>query len=101
MQDKDHVGGKFFPPFATFIQFFAWEGKTVKPVIIIEFSPAAHRVRLRTTNFGLARRTRRRMRPTRSIPTSTRNPNVMTVTAETYRKGVAQSRQVWQPHPTC
>jgi hypothetical protein len=29
MQDKDHVGGKFFPSFATFVQFFAWEGKTV------------------------------------------------------------------------
>jgi len=46
---------------------------------------------LPASDFGLARRTRRRVRPTRSISTSTRNPNVMTATAEIYRKGVAQS----------
>ena len=36
-------------------------------------------------------RTRRRMRPTRSISISTHNPNVMSATAEIYRNGVAQS----------
>jgi len=51
-------------------------------------------------DFGLARRTRRRVRPTRSISTSTRNPNVMTATAEIYRKRVAQSRrQPWADIP--
>jgi hypothetical protein len=45
MQDKDHVGGKFFPPFATFVQFFAWEGKTVKPVIIIDVFPTCNPAR--------------------------------------------------------
>jgi len=81
--------------------------------------PAAHRVRLRTTRpythqpgtatthpgrlhlpqprflpasgLGLARRTRRRMSPTRSISTSTHNPIVMSADSGIYRKWVEQS----------
>ncbi len=47
---------------------------------------------LSASGLGIARRTRRRIRPTRSISTSTRNPKVMTTASEIYRKGVAQSR---------
>ncbi len=42
---------------------------------------------LPAADFGLARRTRRRARPTRSISTSTRNSSVMTSASEIYRKG--------------
>jgi|GEM_PF-3848659 len=49
---------------------------------------------LPASDSGLARQTRRRVRPTRSISTSTRNHDVMTTASEIYRKGVAQSRRV-------
>jgi transposase-like protein len=98
-----------------------WAEEAIPEGLTVFDFPAAHRVRQRTTNgleginrelrrrtrclhlpqprflpasdFGLARRTRRRVRPTRSISTSTRKPNVMTATAEIYRKGVVQSRR--------
>jgi transposase-like protein len=52
-----------------------WAEIAVPESLTVFDFPAAHRVRLRTTNFDLARRTRRRMRPARSISTSTRNHN--------------------------
>jgi len=95
--------------------------KTAVAESLTVFDPlAAHRIRLRITGpythqpgtapahphqqhlpqsrflpaprLCLARQTRRRARPTRSISTSTRNPDVMTTDPEIYRKEVAQSR---------